>query len=276
MMNTFLLITKTELKDSITSKWFWLYALVFGGAVIVLFLTGITESQIMGFTGISRLLLTYFQLCVVVLPIFILMTTVRSIVGDKESSVLEYFLSMPVSFSNFFWGKIAGRFIVILVPILAAMLLAALWAGIKGLNIDLKIFITYCCLLVSMSWCFLGIGMLISSLVNRQETGLGIAFFSWLILVLFIDIVLIGVFLQKQVNPELIISIALLNPLQDFRVASMALFDPDLTMLGPASWFILDHFGKTGFILFGIAYPLALGFLTAFSGYLVFSRRDIL
>ncbi|MBI5055655.1 MAG: ABC transporter permease subunit [Nitrospirae bacterium] len=275
-MNTFLLITKTELKDSITSKWFWLYALVFGGAVIVLFLTGITESQIMGFTGISRLLLTYFQLCVVVLPIFILMTTVRSIVGDKESSVLEYFLSMPVSFSNFFWGKIAGRFIVILVPILAAMLLAALWAGIKGLNIDLKIFITYCCLLVSMSWCFLGIGMLISSLVNRQETGLGIAFFSWLILVLFIDIVLIGVFLQKQVNPELIISIALLNPLQDFRVASMALFDPDLTMLGPASWFILDHFGKTGFILFGIAYPLALGFLTAFSGYLVFSRRDIL
>jgi ABC-2 type transport system permease protein len=275
-LNTLLLITKTELKDSITSRWFWLYALVFGGAVIVLFLTGITESQIMGFTGISRLLLTYFQLCVVILPVFLLMTTVRSIVGDKESNVLEYFLSMPLSFSNFFWGKLTGRFLIILAPILGAMLLSVMWAKIKGLNIDFKIFITYCCLLISMSWCFLGMGMLISSLVNRQETGQGMAFFTWLILVLFLDIVLIGIFLRQQVNPEVILSIALLNPLQDFRVASMALFDPDLTMLGPASWFILNHFGKTGFILFGIAYPLILGSMTAFIGYLVFSRRDIL
>lgn len=276
MMNALMLIAKTEIKDSITSRWFYLYTLVFAGAVIVLFLTGITESQIMGFTGISRLLLTYFQLCIVILPVFLLMTTVRSIVGDKESNVLEYFLSMPVSFSNFFWGRIAGRFVVILAPILGAMLFSVMWAMIKGLNIDFKIFTTYCWLLLSMSWCFLGTGMLISSLVDRQETGLSIAFFTWLILVLFLDIILIGIFLRQQVNPEIVISISLLNPLQDFRVASMALFDPDLTMLGPASWFILGHFGKTGFILFGIAYPLVLGFLTAFIGYLAFSRRDIL
>jgi ABC-2 type transport system permease protein len=119
-------------------------------------------------------------------------------------------------------------------------------------------------------------GMLISSISYRQETGLGIAFFFWLILVLFLDIVLIGVFLQYQMNPELIISIALLNPLQDFRIASMALFDPELTMLGPSSWFLLNKFGRTGFILFGILYPLIAGYFMSFIGYVVFSKRDIL
>ena len=270
------LIAKKEIKDSLTARWFWLYSLVFGGAVVVLFLTGITESRVMGFVGISRLLLTYFQLCVVILPIFILITTVRSIAGDRESNVLEYALSMPVSLRDFFWGKLTGRLLIITVPIIGAMAAALLWALIKGLFLDWNVIITYCLLLFSMAWCFLGMGILISSLSYRQETGVGIAFFIWLMLVLFLDIVLIGVFLQYQMNPELIISVAVLNPLQDFRIASMALFDPELTMLGPSSWFLLKTFGRTGFILFGILYPLIAGLFMSFIGYVVFTKRDIL
>ncbi len=276
IMRNFGLITKMEMRDSFTSRWFYLYTLVFAGAVVALFLTGITESQVMGFVGISRLLLTYFQLCIVILPIFVLVTTVRSIVGNKESNVLEYFLSMPVSFRDFFWGRLAGRFIVVLVPVLGAMIFSVLWAKITGLDIDLKSFNVYCLLVVSMAWCFLGIGMLISSVVSRQETGLGIAFLVWLSLVLFLDIVLIGIFLRFQTNPELLTGIALLNPLQDFRVASMALFDPELTMLGPTSWFILNLFGKSGFIIFSALYPLAAGSLAATFGFLIFRRRDVL
>lgn len=274
-MKKFGLISKAEIKDSITARWFFLYSVVFGGAIIALYLTEITESQVMGFMGISRLLLTYFQLCIVVLPIFILITTVRSIVSDKESNVLEYLLSMPVSLRDFFWGKITGRFIVILIPILGAMILTVIWARIKGLDIEWSVFGAYCPLLIAMSWCFLGMAMLISSMVQRQETGLGAAFFIWLILVLFLDIILIGIFLQYQINPEIIISIALLNPLQDFRVASMALFDPEMTMLGPSSWFILNHFGKTGFILFSIIYPSVIGFVMALGGFIVFSKKDV-
>jgi len=275
-MNNLELIIKTEIKDSVTARWFFLYSVVFGGAVVALFLTGITESQVIGFTGISRLLLTYFQLCIVVLPIFTLITTVRSIVGDKESNVFEYFLSMPVSLRDFYWGRLIGRFIIVLVPILGAMLLAVIWAKLKGLDIEWSIFGTYCLLLIAMPWCFLGMAILISSIVSRQETGLGIVFFIWLLLVLFLDILLIGVFLRYQTNPEIILSIALLNPLQDFRVASMALFDPDLTMLGPTSWFMLKHFGKTGFVLFSLIYPLITGFIMALIGFLIFSRRDII
>lgn len=274
-MKNFRIVIQAEIRDAITSRWFLLYALIFGGAVIALFWTGITESRVMGFTGISRLLLTYFQLCIVILPIFIMITTVRSFVGDRESSVMEYLLSLPVSLRDYYWGKCIGRFLVILAPILGVMVVAAAWTRLKGVNIEYGIFFVYCILLCAMSWFFLGTAMLLSSVVNRQESGYGFAFLLWLLLVLFLDIVLIGIFLKYQISPELTIGIALLNPLQDFRVASMALFDPDLTMLGPSSWFILERFGKTGFIVFSILYTGISGMAAALGGFMVFSRRDV-
>ncbi|MDX9713835.1 MAG: ABC transporter permease subunit [Dissulfurispiraceae bacterium] len=269
------LVAKAEIKESLHTKWFALYSLVFGGAVLALYWTGITESQIMGLMGISRLLLTYFQLCIVVLPIFILITTVRSMVGDKESNLLEYMLSMPLAFKDYFWGKLAGRFSVVMIPIIGAMVIAALWAQIKGAEVEWVVMGLYCLLLISMVWFFLGLSMLIFSLVQRQETGLSMAFFAWLFLILFIDIILIGVFLQYQIHPELVISIALINPLQDFRTASMSLFDQEFTMLGPSSWFILEHFGKVGFRIFSILYPIVAGSAMAYLGYKIFSKKDV-
>ncbi len=274
-MKKFSLILKNEIKESITAKWFYLYSIVFIGAVIVLYVTGITESQVLGFMGLSRFLLTYIQLCLVVLPIFILITTVRSIVGGKESNAFEYMLSMPVSFRDFFWGKLIGRLSIVLAPVIVALILSVFVGLIKRLEIEWLILIKYSLLLISLSWFFLCLGMLISSIVDRQETGLAIAFFIWLVLILFLDFILIGVFLRYRINPELIITIALLNPLQDFRVASIMLFDPDMTLLGPAAWFILSLFGKTGFFLFTFFYPLIAGFILAVGGYVIFSRRDV-
>jgi hypothetical protein len=56
---------------------------------VLLFLFGITESRIMGFTGLSRLLVTYIQLSMAILPVFVLVTTVRSVAGDREAGVFE-------------------------------------------------------------------------------------------------------------------------------------------------------------------------------------------
>ena len=88
-MNTFFQVTLADFRESVRAKWFLIYSLVFGGAVILLFVLGVTESRVMGFTGLSRLLITYIQLCVAILPILVLISTVRSVVGDRESNILE-------------------------------------------------------------------------------------------------------------------------------------------------------------------------------------------
>ena len=56
----------------------------------------------------------------------------------------------------------------------------------------------------------------------------------------------------------------------------MLLFDPQLVMLGPAAYVILDNFGSTGYMLFALAYPMVVGTVTAWIGYLVFRRGDLI
>jgi len=96
-LKNLLLIAYLDLKESIRANWFIIYSVVFGGLIALFFIAGITESQVMGFSGLSRLLLMYIQVTIVILPIFILVTTVRSISGDRDSHILEYILSFPIS-----------------------------------------------------------------------------------------------------------------------------------------------------------------------------------
>ncbi|RXI24616.1 ABC transporter permease, partial [Aliarcobacter skirrowii CCUG 10374] len=74
-MKNLFLIAYLDLQESIRTKWFIVYSLVFGGMIALFFIAGVTQSQVMGFSGLSRLLLMYIQITIVILPIFILITT---------------------------------------------------------------------------------------------------------------------------------------------------------------------------------------------------------
>ncbi len=274
-MKSMWLTAGLDIAESLRARWFLIYTLVFGGIVVALFITGVTESRIMGFTGISRLLITYVQICVAILPVFILITTVRSVAGDREAGIFEYLLSLPVSLSAWYWGKLVGRFLVIFLPVLLAIFLAALWAGVRGYEVPWGLFITSMGLLLSLAWCFLGLGMLISSLARSADLAQGAAFMLWLALLLFLDLILIGVMIHEQVNPDAVIAVALVNPMQVFRTATMALFDPQLMLMGPAAYVILDVFGRNGVLAFGIIYPIVLGAVAAGLGYVSFKRGDL-
>ena len=274
-MKTLFQVAKADLRESIRAKWFMIYSLVFGGAVVLLFVLGITESKVLGFTGLSRLLITYIQLCVAILPILVLISTVRSVVGDRESNVLEYFLSMPISLGAYFWGKILSKFVLVFVPIFLALVGAVLWGSVRDLFIPWYVAGYYALLLATLSWCFLGIGMLISSSVKKQEWGLGLSILVWLVLLLFVDAILIGLMMQHKIMEGIIVGVSLLNPIMAFRTGAVLLFDPELTAIGPASYVILDSMGHDGFLAFTLLYPFSLGWIFAGLGYVRFKRGDL-
>jgi hypothetical protein len=131
-MKQFWLTARLDIVESLRSRWFRSTPLVFGGIVALLFLFGLTESRVLGFIGLSRLLVTYIQLTMAILPIFVLITTVRSVAGDREAGVFEYLLSLPVSLGAWFWGKFVGRYLVIFLPVAAAMALAVASPTVQG------------------------------------------------------------------------------------------------------------------------------------------------
>ncbi len=274
-MASFWLTAYTDILESVRAKWFLAYTLVFGAIVSLLFIFGVTESRVMGFTGLSRLMVTYIQLAMAILPVFVLITTVRSVAGDREAGVYEYLLSLPIGLAPWYWGKLAGRFVVVFLPVFLAMAAGVVWGALRGAEVPWGLLSYYTALLMAMAWCFLGIGMILSTLARSADVAQAAAFVVWLILLLFIDLILLGVMIRGHLPPETAVAIALANPLQVFRTAAMMLLDQQLVLLGPSAYVILDTFGTAGYMAYALVYPVAVGALCAVGGYVLFRRSDL-
>lgn len=274
-MKNLLLIAKIDIKESFRSKWFLLYLFAFAGLIATFFVTGVVDSRVAGFSGLTRMLLLFIQICIIILPIFILITTVRSISSDREAGALEYLLSFPLSLKEYYFGKALGRAFTVFLPILLALVLSLFIAIFKGATIPWDVFFYYTLLLLVLSFVFLSFGFLISSLIKSSELGLGFSFLFWLFLLAFLDLALIGLMMQSSVNENIIYIISLANPVQIFRIAAISLFDPNLAVIGPAVYFILDGFGRVSFLIYSVIYPIILGSICLICGYLWFCKKDL-
>ena len=275
-MKNMKLIAYLDIRESLRSKWFFVYAFVFGGLMGLFFVSGITDSVVMGFTGLSRLLLVFMQVTIVILPIFILVTTVKSISGDRESNILEYMLSFPISLKEYYWGKFLGRFITVFFPVIVAMFIGVVWGLYKGGAIPWDMILLYSALIFAICIVFLGISFFISTFVKSHDIGLGLSFAIWIVLLAFLDVALIGLMMQNRVSDGVIITIAMLNPLEAFRIGAISLFDPELTVIGPVAYYLLDTLGRAMIIVYAIVYPVLLGGVFALFGYRVFKKKDLL
>ncbi|WP_456403263.1 ABC transporter permease [Hydrogenimonas sp.] len=270
------LVAYLDIRESLRAKWFYVYAFVFGGLMGLFFVSGITDSVVMGFTGLSRLLLVFIQVTIIILPIFILITTVKSISSDRESNVLEYMLSFPISLGEYYWGKLLGRFMTVFFPVIVALFVGVVWGLFKGGDLPWTMIILYSALIFSICTVFLGIAFFISTIVKSHDVALGLSFTVWIVLLAFIDVALIGLMMQNRISDEVILTIAMLNPLEAFRIGAIALFDPELTVIGPVAYYLLDSLGHTFLMLYAVLYPVLLGLVFALLGYTAFRKKDLL
>jgi ABC-2 type transport system permease protein len=275
-MKNLFLIAYLDVKESLRSKWFYVYSVVFGGLMALFFITGVSDSVVMGFTGLSRMLLIFIQVTIIILPIFILITTVKSISGDRESNVLEYMLSFPVSLKDYYWGKMLGRFLTVFMPVFLALLLGVVFGLFKGGDLPWKMVFLYSSLLFSLSFVFLGLAFFLSTLVKSTDIALGSSFVVWIVMLAFIDIALMGLMLQNRMSDGLIVGLAMLNPIEVFRIGAISLFDPELTVIGPVAYYLLDTLGATLLMAYAIIYPILIGILLSYFGYIAFRKKDLL
>lgn len=274
-MKNLFLIHKIDVKESLLSKWFLIYSLVFGGVLAVFFADGVGQYLIYEFVGLNKMLLMYIQISIIVLPIFVLITTITTIIKDKEQNTLEYMLIFPISLSQYYWGKFIGRLVSLSIPLFTALAIGIAYGIYQGLELELPKFFIYVGMLFSLTIFFLGVSFFVSSFLKSQEIALSSAFFIWMFFIAFIDIILLEVLLAKGASSQAVISLAVANPVELFRVASMMLFDSDLKMLGAVSYYILDYFSKDIFILISLVYPAVLGVILAFVGSILFKKKDL-
>jgi len=185
-------------------------------------------------------------------------------------------LSFPVSLRDYYWGKIIGRFITVFAPVFFALLLGVAFGLFHGGEMPWRLIGLYSLLLVSLSVIFLGLAFLLSTIVKSTDIALGGAFVIWITLLAFIDIALMGLMLQNRLDDNVIVTLAMLNPIEVFRIGAIALFDPELTVIGPVAYYLLDTLGSTWLMVYAVVYPIILGLLFAFLGYTAFRKKDLL
>lgn len=265
-----------EFQETIKSRWFHVYFIFLFLMMIAFSILGISDSKMLGFTGLGRVLLLFIQISIILFPIFILVTIAKTFVSDRESGVWEYNLSLPTDLRSFYYGKAIGRYLAMILPIMIAMFILVLVNIFKQDYFSLKLTFYYSLLLYALIFCFMGISFCLSVFVRSLEYALSGAFIIWIFFETFVDIILLGMMVKERFHPNLIMGLALLNPLQDFRIASISLFDPDLSVLGTLSYSLLDILGLNFILCWAIIWPCLIGSIFFIIGFYIFKKRDLL
>jgi len=184
-------------------------------------------------------------------------------------------LGLPVGIGGWYAGRFLGRYVLAVAPVFGALASAAGYGAARGLAIPWAELGFDIGILLAMILTFVGLGFFIASVSRSVDMAQTAAFLLWLVLILGLDLVLLGVLIRDRLAIEGVVAIALLNPLQVFRIGSMLLFDPQLVLLGSTAYAVFDVFGRTGFMIWSLVYPLALGIGAAYAGFLAFRRGDL-
>ncbi len=108
----------------------------------------------------------------------------------------------------------------------------------------------------------------------KSATAVGISLFLWLLLVFFGDLGLMGTALVLRMEIGQLFTLAMLNPLQLFKMAAILAIRSNLEVLGPAGIYAVRTYGSQLMTLL-LVVLLAWTILPLSVTYLVFRRKGV-
>lgn len=246
-------LAQKEMRDALRNRWFLLYTLAFVGLSLAFSYMALAGAGIAGFAGFGRTAASLINLVLLIVPLMALTIGAQSLAGEQERSTLTYLLAQPVTRLEVFLGKYLG----LLLSLLASL---ALGFGIAGLVMALNggagsplAYVRLVGQTFLLSLTMLSVGFLISALSRRAGVAIGIGLFLWLAFVFLGDLGLMGTALALKLPIEQLFLLALANPLQVFKMASILDINATLDILGPAGIFAMQEFGRRlRFVFLGV------------------------
>lgn len=271
-----LVVARLEGADSLRSRWLQfttlIYALVFGAFVWL----GLRESSVLGFTGLSRVVLHMANAAVLAVPLVALIASCQAVTKARASGHLELLLVAPLRRADWFAGLVFSRAAVLLAPLLGMLAVAALAGRLLDPLDQALVPMTVHALLVSVTllWAYLGLGLLISAVAKSLERAVVLALLTWLLSAALHDFALIGVLLQWRLPTPVVFALAALNPVEAARLAVLSAVDPDLSLLGPVGFWIANQLGPSWTYGLGLGWPATVGTLAVLLAGRSVQKRD--
>lgn len=228
-----LAFARREFRDAIAARWFLLYTLAFALLAVATSFLSLSGIGAHGFAGFGRTAAGLLNLIMLIVPLMALTAGAGSIASERERGTLLYLLAQPVSRTQILVGKYAG---------LAAALACSLCLGFgisagvlawRAGGVGVGAFASLVVATVLLTLAMLSLGILISVLSRRSALATGVALFAWLTLVFLSDLGLMAGTLIFKLRVQEVFGLAILNPLQAFKMGVIVNMNASLDVLGP-------------------------------------------
>lgn len=225
---------RREFRDAVASKWFLLYTLAFTVLAVGVSFLSLSGVGSQGFAGFGRTAAGLLNLIMLVVPLMALTAGAGTIAGERERGTLLYLLAQPVSRAQVLLGKYLG---------LAAALACSLCIGFgvsggvlawRAGGVGVGAYAMLVGLTVMLAMAMLSVGVLISVVSRRSSVATGLGLFAWLTLVFVSDLGLMAGTVLFKLRVQEVFGLAVLNPLQAFKMAVIVNMNASLDVLGPA------------------------------------------
>jgi len=268
-----LTITGKELRDALRNRWFIIFTIAFAGlalALSALIQPGGTQLRMLSY---SRTAASLINLVLLFVPLIGLTLGSANLTGDRETGALVYLLAQPVSRVEVLLGKYLGMAGALLATLTLGFGVAGVVLALQGSIQDAGSYLLTVLLAYLLALAMLSLGFLMSTVTQKTTAALGGALFLWLFLVFIGDLGIMGTALSTQMPIQVVFFIAVLNPLQMFKIASILTIQANLEVLGPAGLYATDQFGGLllPLLLLGLVSWIILPLLGAMT---VFSRQE--
>ena len=270
-------VMKLDFAEVRRSRWLFLCLLLYASLGLGFVLVGLRESNILGFAGTGRVLLSLVHALLLLLPLLALMATGQTIVNSRIDGTLELLFSHPLDRTRYFLAVSAVRFLSLLVP-----LVALLFVLCTLLNVFLRQPIPWSFLLrasttsAALLFAFTGLGMLISVRSATQTRAVIAILLAFVTAVLLLDFALIGMLLRMRFPSSFVFILSAGNPVQAARLALLSAVEPELSTLGPVGFFLANRLGANFLLLIGLGWPAVFGGTCLFVAARCFRSSDLL
>lgn len=269
-------VAHLDLVEVFQSRWLLFYSGLYALLAGLFLFVGLRESSVLGFTGMSRLLLSLCNALVLILPLLALTASGLVVNRHREDGTLELLFSLPVSRGEYFAAISAVRYLVLLLPLLVLM---------PGLGLADRVFLDQSvpwqfigrslAISATLLWSFVGLGLAVSTLVRNRTKALTYLLVIWIVCISGLDFALMGLMLQWRLNAETVFVLSALNPVQCSRLALLSSAEPSLAILGPVGFYLANRIGVSWLFLLGILQPALIGCIAWYVGWRHFRRGDL-
>ncbi|MEZ4833550.1 MAG: ABC transporter permease [Caldilineaceae bacterium] len=243
MLTNILTLANYELAASLRNRWFVLYTLIFALLATALSTLSLSGAGTFGFAGFGRTAASLINLVLLIVPLMGLTIGAQSLAGEREQGTLAYLLAQPVSRAEVLLGKLFGLGASLMAALLLGFGLAAAiiaWQG-GGVEAGRYGFLVLFSLLLALA--SLSLGLALSAWSRSAALAAGLALFAWLVLVFLGDLGLMGTAVVMRIDIDALFTLALLNPLQVFKIAAVYGLRASLEVLGPAGLYATRAYG---------------------------------